>query len=66
MADISATVSVVRRWLAAPVRSILRGATSHFTREVLCRLDDATLKDIGLRRGDIHQAVVEMKQTRLI
>jgi uncharacterized protein YjiS (DUF1127 family) len=56
MADIFATRPIVGRWIARVQRWLM----SLNTREVLRALDDATLKDIGLRRGDIYRAVAEM------
>jgi uncharacterized protein YjiS (DUF1127 family) len=56
----------MRRWLAEPITRILRWARSQSARGVLRALDDPTLKDIGLKRGDIHRAVAEMYQHRSI
>jgi uncharacterized protein YjiS (DUF1127 family) len=55
---------MMRRWLAKKAASIMRWARSQSARQALRALDDATLKDIGLTRGDIHRAVSEMKRER--
>jgi uncharacterized protein YjiS (DUF1127 family) len=64
--EISATRPTIGRWLGRPIARILRSARSQFARGTLRALDDATLKDIGLRRGDIHRVVAEMYRHRSI
>jgi uncharacterized protein YjiS (DUF1127 family) len=62
MAEISATLPTIGRWLGRPIARILRWARSQSARNTLRALDDATLKDIGLRRGDIHRVVTAMSR----
>lgn len=55
--------AALNAWPAAPVRSIMRGIAWLLSRRRLRRaikelraLDDRTLRDIGLRRGEVEYA----------